>query len=282
MAALRLLIPCCVLAAPVATPAAEPLPAPVTIPIEIVAGFPVLIARIGDRELPLVFDLGAPAQITLTAEAMRAAGVVASHREYTWRDAKGNLLRAPRFSVEQLRLGGAVFHDVEGHVAKFADSYPAVPLGQAGYVGSAFVRPYLVLLDYAGGAMTLFPRGSTRAARQGCHGTVVPMAPGRQGPPVTQAKTDLGTLIFVWDTGASTTVVRPGLVAAPGATSVSGTPVRSGSFELGGVDFGPLDLTPFYFAEPAGADGFIGANFFAAHVVCIDFGAGRLFVRASR
>jgi hypothetical protein len=50
-------------------------------------------------------------------------------------------------------------------------------------------------------------------------------------------------------------------------------------FELGGTDFGPLELRLFDFGEPAEADGFVGANFFATHVVCVDFPNSRFLVR---
>src|SRR5262245_26273289 len=68
---------------------------PVTIPIQIVKGFPTLVASIGERDMPLMFDLGGYESISLTPEAMKIAGVVRlSDETHTWKDAKGNVIEA--------------------------------------------------------------------------------------------------------------------------------------------------------------------------------------------
>jgi hypothetical protein len=209
---------------------------------------------------------------------MRVAGVVPLHDEHeAWKDAKGNEVQGGRFIIKEMRLGDAVFHDVGGHIAAFAESFPANPIGNSGHIGEALLRPYKVLLDYRGGTMTLIAGDSANAEKDGCHGAIVPFVPEWEGEPISRAKTDLGTLTFVWDTGASTSAIQRSLVAAPAAPTQE--TFRSATFELGGVDFGPLELRPFEFAEPAGVDGFIGANFFATHVACIDFPNNRLLVR---
>ena len=264
------------------TMAADSLTKPVTIPIEIVKGFPTLVARIGERDMPLMLDLGAD-DVTLTQEAMRIGGVVRLPDErYTWKDAKGNVIEAARFIVKELRIGDAVFHDVDGHVEAFHESYqPSSPLGNVGHIGAALVRPYKVLLDYRAGAMTLIPGDADdeTAAQAGCRGTAVPFVPELGGEPVSKARTDLGTLTFAWDTGAPTSIIRRNLVAPPGAEAPATNVYSTRSFELGGTDFGPLDLRLFDFEEPAEVEGYVGANFFATHVVCVDFPDSRFLVR---
>jgi hypothetical protein len=255
---------------------AEPLTEPVTITIEIVKGYPILVARIADRELPLMLDLGGYESVTLTEEAMRVSGVVALPESEQFKDAKGNLIEAARFRVKELRLGDAVFREVEGRVHASAPAYPAAPIGNVGRIGEALVRPYKVLLDYRGGTMTLFPDDDELAARGGCRGIAVPFVPEWEGSPVSRAKTDLGTLTFVWDTGAPRSIIRRDLVAAGTEAPAA---FDSRLFELGGTDFGPLEMLPFAFAEPAGVDGFVGSNFFATHVVCVDLPNRRLLVR---
>jgi hypothetical protein len=252
---------------------------PVTIPIQVVKGFPVLVVRIADRDVPLMLDLGGYENITLTPEAMRVAGIVPLHDEHeSWKDAKGNEVQGGRFIIKEMRLGDAVFHEVEGHIAAFADSFPAIPIGNSGHIGEALLRSYKVLLDYRGATMTLIAGDSRNAENDGCRGTVVPFLPEWEGEPISKAKTDLGMLTFVWDTGASASAIRHSLVTVSGAEATQAS-FRSATFELGGVDFGPLELRPFEFAEPAGVDGFIGANFFADHVVCVDFPNKRFLVR---
>jgi hypothetical protein len=268
---------CCTLAlgAGGAQAGAEALSGPVTIPIEIVSGYPVLVARIADRDLPLMLDLGGYEHITLTKEAMRVSGVVALSERDQHKDAQGNLIEAARFRVKELKLGDATFTDVDGHVAAFAAAYPAAPIGNVGRVGRALLSPYSVLIDYAAGRLTLLP-ADARAERRGCRGTPVPFASDRDDTPASRAKTDLGTLTFVWDTGTPRTIIRTSLVASGEDAPER---FRTTLFELGGTDFGPLDLEPFAFVEPAGADGFIGGDFFATHVVCVDFARRRVLVR---
>ena len=48
----------------------------------------------------------------------------------------------------------------------------------------------------------------------------------------------------------------------------------------GAIDFGPLELRAFDYSEPPGADGFIGYNFFANHVVSVDI-PGRHFLKCA-
>lgn len=77
---------------------------------------------------------------------------------------------------------------------------------------------------------------------------------------------------------------RAGFVASNGTgAGGAGRRCEAGSgtkqFSLGGADFGPLELRAFDYAEPAGTDGFIGYNFFARHIVCIDFPGKRFLIR---
>ena len=50
---------------------------------------------------------------------------------------------------------------------------------------------------------------------------------------------------------------------------------------LGGSEFGPWSFEVVDFALPPGFEGFIGYDFFAQHVVCMDFPGRRVLVRKS-
>jgi hypothetical protein len=54
---------------------------------------------------------------------------------------------------------------------------------------------------------------------------------------------------------------------------------RPGATDGGGIDFGPLQFAVEDLSLPPGFDGFIGYNFFAHHVVCMDFPGNRLLIR---
>jgi hypothetical protein len=132
---------------------------------------------------------------------------------------------------------------------------------------------FRVVIDYERRKLTFIPRETSDAERHGCYGVVVPFDPAWEGDPVAKVATDLGDLVLVWDTGATASIVQDSLVA----NSVIGSDglFRSDTFVLGGEEFGPVELRPFRFAEPAGVDGFVGYDFFAKHVVCVDFGGNK-------
>ena len=250
---------------------------PVVVPIDLVNNFPVLEITIDDRSLPVMFDLGGSDAVVLSTDALKLLRVERLAETYAWVDAKGNRLESQRFRVPELRIGSVVLRDVKGHEDAEAETYRKTPAG-VGYIGAALVRPFKLVIDYGQRSMTFIPRDAPDAERLGCSGTEVPFDPDWDGEPVTRALTDLGELVFVWDTGAPRSLVRDGLVRARGFVP-NGLSVRSEKFVLGHDDFGPVQLRLFDFAEPAGVDGFVGHDFFASHVVCIDLGGKRFFVR---
>jgi hypothetical protein len=275
-ASLRLAL--CSLSLATSSAFAEEPHAPIMIPIRIVNGFPILEAHIGEHGLPLMFDLGGEGGLSLMDETLQQAGIQTVAETDAWKDAKGNLIESPKFRVDEIVMGSEHFRDVEGHVVRFADSFRPQAPDYVGMIGAEFVRPYRVLLDYAGGSMTLLRGDEDEASAAGCRGTIVPFLPEWEGSPVTRATTDLGELTFVWDTGARTSILQGNLLSTR-AAELTDLVFTSDSFRLGGEDFGPLGLRSFDFAEPAGVDGFVGANFFANHVVCVDFPNARLRVR---
>jgi hypothetical protein len=111
-----------------------------------------------------------------------------------------------------------------------------------------------------------------------CSGTAVQFLPEWNGYAVTKASTDFGELTAIWDTGSDESVLR-----RAGAQKISNgeltETVTTKRLSFGGTDFGPLKLHIADYAQPAGTDMFIGYNFFAQHVVCIDFPGQRFLLR---
>lgn len=75
--------------------------------------------------------------------------------------------------------------------------------------------------------------------------------------------------MLIWDTGAPGTFIQEMILTKD--KDIPFQRVVSQKFMMGGEDFGPLELTPFEFTGPPGVDGFLGHNFFADKVVCVDF-----------
>ncbi len=122
------------------------------------------------------------------------------------------------------------------------------------------------------------PAGSTKDQSAGCKGTAVAFSPVWHGEPASEADIDLGRLTVWWDTGTPTSILGKRFAEAA-RSHQSGDTVTSKRLALGGTDFGPLQFELDDLTLPPGFDGLIGYNFFAHHVVCMDFPGSRLLVR---
>jgi hypothetical protein len=253
--------------------------APVTVPIELINNFPVLEVGVGGQTVAVMFDLGGSDEIVLSKAALDALRVERLAETYAWVDAKGNRLESQKFRIPELHIGSLVLRDVTGHEDAEAATYRKTPAG-VGYIGAALIRSFKLVVDYKQRSMTFIPNDLPDAELHGCFGTEVPFDPTMGGEPITQAVTDLGELTLVWDTGAPMSLIRDSLVSARNLTA-DGLYIPSNRFELGGEDFGPMQFRLFSFAEPAEVDGFVGHDFFARHVVCVDLGGQRFLIRSS-
>ncbi len=190
----------------------------------------------------------------------------------------GNVIQSGKFKLPRLQIGSAIFTDVIGRPDLHSSAYQATDVGQQGYFGTSLLKAYKVVLDYKHLKMTLIPAGSTKSGSDMCGGIAVPFLPDWKGEPVTRASTDFGEVTAVWDTGAPASILRNARArqrSDPGPTETTITQ----HFILGGEEFGPIKLDVAEFTEPAGADMFIGYNFFAEHVVCIDFPGHRFLIQ---
>jgi hypothetical protein len=249
--------------------------APVIVPIELVNNFPVLKVWVGDRPVAVMFDLGGSDEIVLTTDALGSLKVERLAETYTWLDAMGNRLESKKLRVPELRIGSLTLQGVTGHEDAEAATYRKTPGGE-GYIGAALIRSFKLVVDYGRRSMTFIPNNFKDPEAYGCFGTKIQFDPEMDGEPITRVTSDLGELRFVWDTGAPRMIVRKNRVSAHGLAA-DGDTFKSNQFKLGSKDFGPVQLYMFDFGEPAEVDGYIGYDFFAANVVCIDM-RGRSFL----
>ncbi len=242
---------------------------PTTVPLAIVSHFPVLPAEIDGHKVRLLFDLGGDS-LTLTRATLDEVGITPTGPARRGMDVKGNVTESPTFNVPRLRIGRAIFTNIAGLVD---DVHGASNYGAQGFIGPSPFARYRIVLDYRDGKMTLIPPISADIVGAGCLGTAVPFVGG-----IAKAQTDFGDLTLVWDTGFPFSAIRKARIDQMRAKVVSNA-VRTKLFRLNNVDFGPLELRPLVFSEPPGVDGFIGANFFAQHVVCFDFPGQRILIQ---
>jgi hypothetical protein len=244
---------------------------PVTVPVELIGNYPIISADINGHKVRLMFDLGEDSALVLTRTTLEELKIAPTGAGHAIADVKGNTMESPTFEVPHLRI-------VSGRIDAHDPSFQSSHVGQQGYIGPSLLDTYQIVLDYRARKITLIPPGTQRIERAGCSGVVVPFLPEWDGAPVTKAQTDLGDLTFVWDTGAPVSIIRKARIEQT-HTKTAIQVIRTERFFLNGTDFGPLELRPLEFSQPPGADGFVGTNFFAQHVVCVDFPGKRFLIR---
>jgi hypothetical protein len=237
------------------------------VPFELIENFPVVQVDFGDQRVPLLFDLGSD-DVALSTEALQSLPVQTLAETYTLFDVYGNKIEGRKFLAPRIGIGSLEFRDVVG------TEYAEAPFA-SGHFGLQFAKAFRIVLDYKEQKMTFIPLDEPDPAQHGCYGTEVSF---EQGWPATKASTDWGELFLVWDTGAPMNVIRESVVNARRIATDNFT-ARSDEFTLGPAEFGPIQFRSVDFEQPPGVDGFVGYDFFAKHVVCIDFGDERFLIR---
>jgi|ERR1700733_612464 len=252
--------------------------APSSVPMQLLGNLPVVTAKIDGHDVPLVFDLGDASALVLAGRVIGRVKTSPTSETSRSTDVQGNVIESPMFKLARLQIGNAVFTDVIGRLDSHDPKYQPPDVGQQGYFGTSLLKSYMVVLDYRHRQMTLIPTGSSKNQSAKCGGTAVPFLPNWNPYTVTKVSTDFGDLTAIWDTGSDESVLRQ-----PGSQKISNSDlteiVTAKRLSFGGTDFGPLKLHIADYAQPAGTDMIIGYNFFAQHVVCIDFPGHRFLIR---
>lgn len=214
---------------------------------------PYVDLEVNGKRVAVLFDLGAGATVWLEPAAAEAAGARFTGDSSMYTDAFGVEHRCRAYVLDECRAGDFVFRDVEGRERA----------EEPNLLGWRLLRPFRVLVDYPGRRIVL---ATGNALPPDVHPETWVRVPFRLTGSgiVTDAVMDGRTLEFVWDTGASRSILKPGR----GAPQVK-------SFQLAGHEFGPQEFTVLDLAEPPG-DGLVGQPFFEQHRVLIDWEAGVL------
>jgi len=252
---------------------------PVVVPLRLAGHFPIVIAKVNGVDVPLAFGSGDSFPVRLEQSVLDRIKAVPIPGVTIGLDAKGNRLRSPKFRLSRLQLGDAVFNDVIAELDVHSRTYHPPKVGQEGWLGTGLLKSYEVVLDYPHRTMTLVPRAANDTASEQCRGAGVPFAVKEQPTePFTKADTDLGQLTLVWDTGSGLSLVSQKVVQQ-GHVKASNEDVTTKRLVVGGTDFGPWQFKWMEMSLPPFFDGSIGYDFFATHVVCIDFPDKRVVIQ---
>jgi hypothetical protein len=248
----------------------------VTVPLQFDGDFPVIIVKINGHKVPMTLDLIQTAPVSLlqsAADEVKPVFVVDKDATSTAPTGSASTL----IKIQRLEIGGMSFSNVDGYIDLRAPATQTSTTPQ-GVIGMTLLRQFKVLLDYKHKSITFIRDNRFAGESDGCGGTTVPFLPEWHGAPVAKAHTDFGDLILVWDTGAARGVIRRNaadeLHAAVSNQIVSLPHLKFGDADVGAIDFHVVD-----YSQLPGTDGFIGDDFFATHVVCVDFPGKQFLVR---
>lgn len=206
-------LPLTVLTAAAILPAVGATRDPLRLPLTILRNNPVTSIEVAGHEIKIGVDTGGGV-LGLTREALTQAGAVELAVEPTiWTDANGQEHKARRFRVPQIRVGGRLFTNLDAIEAEAVPNGPAV----ASVLGRDFLRQFVVIIDYPGRKMVLLDPAvpDVEAESMGRKGTRVPFEKSSEADlVVTRVEMDGATVRLGWDTGATYSALRAGVVTA--------------------------------------------------------------------
>jgi hypothetical protein len=256
-------------------PAARAAPAgegAIVVPLYVVDGRYVTDLRVGSTTLRTHVDTGGVGAVGVFPPALARLTVEYTGATSARTDGAGQRWVGRAFVIPSLRFGDATFTRVPGYERREAADGNFG--GRAPYdavVGRDLLERYTVVVDYPQRRLELHPREAGPRVCTGAHTTLFRLARGFWASEVV---TDHGSLILVWDTGATGASFVKDRVAA----SLS-LPLRDGAygtarFAIGEADLGPTALRPLKIGGALDADGMIGSDVFARHRVCFDLQRG--------
>lgn len=237
---------------------------------------PVLVANVDGVNVRLQFDLGNRDALVLQQAVLDSIHAVPTGESAKYQGVDG-VFEAPLYKVVHVKIGTQVFTDVVATLDVPRRGYQPGNLAQ-GFLGTGLLKSYQLVLDYPDQAMTLV-RPSDKDSPGTCEGTIVPFVTESQnwrGEPVTEADIDLGQATLWWDTGAPMSILSSEFANKVRSQNGSSA-LQSERLMIGGKDFGPWRFEVWDISLP-GFDGFIGHDFFAKYVVCIDFPRNRVAI----
>lgn len=189
-------------------------------------------------------------------------------------DGDGHTFRGREFRIDQLQVGNSVFEDVRGFVRleHESGSFGGSPFDVS--IGRDFLQHFTVVIDYPKSRIELH---RYRAAPGVCRGTAAGLLQSNGGVHYSVIATPDGPMKMAWDTGAAYSVIQEKLVTSRGLDSPDErftTRLAIGTRSLGSHRMIVMSLPGV-----PDIDGLLGANFFALHRVCVDYGRRQVHVR---
>jgi len=254
-----------------------------TVPIEIVGTSPIIEIKVNGKPVPVNFDLGNADSVSLfpafldEVEKEKVGETGGRKSLYGPEDGK------PIYRVETVQVGDFAvtnFDVVEDfHDAEFQEDFIETR-GAYGFVGPGLFKDHGLVIDYQQKELTIVAQDALDAQQSSCRGREIPLMPQSSSDigALGLAKTEIGDVRLVWDTGAPANIILKDRTDAADLDLPEYEELTLTKLSFGGLDFGPASFFVRDFKIPP-FDGLIGFPFFEKYVVCFDLPGNRLFVR---
>lgn len=260
-------------------------PSSFVLPIRMVEEDPIIEVRVNGMSIDVLFDLGISgglalfpsqldrieekSQVDMSVGGTSMLGPTGGGRPIY----EVELVEVGKLKIENARIGED-YHDDDFQEQSAAqnDAY--------GYFGREFLLDYKVIVDYAQSNLTIIPPDAPSEQQSACSGAKLSLIQGQDWGLVSNVETDIGEIVVVWDTGSPANVVSKKRTDMNDLRFETEDRQSFEQFRINGHDFGPQNFEVWDFGEYGPPfDGFIGYDFFADHVVCIDFPNKLIFVQ---
>lgn len=265
---------------------AEITPAPaestsVTVPLKLVGDDPLIDIRVNGVAVTVQFDIGISANLSLFPSILEQIDKTPNGESIGGMTPYGPTGKTAIYQVDLVQIGDISFTDVtigqDFHDAAFQADFIAGK-GAHGFAGRGLFLDRKIVIDYQRQELTIVTPDVPAKQQPSCRGREIPLITGRDWGVATKAKTEIGDIVFVWDTGAPANIIFKKRTDAANLNLPEYDALTLDQLSFGGHEFGPANFYVRDFEGPP-FDGFIGYAFFVDHVVCIDFPGDRLLIR---
>lgn len=247
-------------------------------------GIPLVEIKLHDQKHLLELDLGSKLQLVLTKSVLDSLDKIPNGSLIT-RDMSGRPYETPAYTISSINVGGLVIDEV---VAKEESNDYVLNttftencqkniekgIHSDGSIGSAPFSDKNLLLDFD--YLLFFISNNIPELKKLGYNLEefikVPYISSRHLI-ILKVNTDLGESKFALDTGCSASFIRSSFIShiTPQGKKFGLPFITTSKFEIGGKDFGPLNLCTYDITPKLSElDGLLGMDFLFNHVVYID------------
>jgi len=250
---------------------------PILLPLTFIKSTPVTTITVGGTAVQAIVDTSggdADGALTLSKEAIESVNGINLGTAVA-NDGYGHEFTRPRFEVSGVTIGGHAFQKL--HVVQALAYAPGDGPQVPNEIGKHFLSQYLVVVNYAGASISLWPPDTKNPAGVNCGRTRAPMVPTAEDRlAVSDFATPSGRVRLLWNTGNSYSALPETIVDKLQLATVTrgqNSPrfYQSKTLSAAGQDLGPLEFVVLPLELPKDFEGILGGNFFQHHVVCLDY-----------